>query len=89
MGISYGTRAALEYLRLYPQHVRRVVLDGVAPPDMALPESFDIDGRAALDKLLRDCAAGRPARGRIRRSPTRGSACWPRCRARSTPPRPR
>ena len=57
VGVSYGTRAALEYLRVYPQHVRRVVIDGVAPPDITLPESFDIDGRAALDKLLRDCAA--------------------------------
>ncbi len=57
VGISYGTRAALEYLRLYPQHVRRVVIDGVAPPDMALPESFDVDGRAALIALFRDCAA--------------------------------
>lgn len=57
VGVSYGTRAALEYLRLYPQHVRRVVIDGVAPPDMALPESSDLDGRAAFDAMLRDCAA--------------------------------
>ncbi|MEP6503065.1 MAG: alpha/beta fold hydrolase [Betaproteobacteria bacterium] len=57
MGISYGTRAALEYLRMYPDHVRRVVIDGVAPPDMTLPEAFDVDGRAALDALFRDCAA--------------------------------
>jgi pimeloyl-ACP methyl ester carboxylesterase len=56
VGGSYGTRAALEYLRLYPQHVRRVVLDGVAPPDMALPDSFNIDGRAALEAVFRDCA---------------------------------
>jgi pimeloyl-ACP methyl ester carboxylesterase len=56
VGGSYGTRAALEYLRAYPQHVRRVVLDGVAPPDMALPESFNVDGRAALDAVFRDCA---------------------------------
>jgi pimeloyl-ACP methyl ester carboxylesterase len=60
VGGSYGTRAALEYLRQYPQHVRRVVLDGVAPPDMALPESFNVDGRAALDAAFRDCA-GEPA----------------------------
>jgi pimeloyl-ACP methyl ester carboxylesterase len=52
---SYGTRVALEYLRRYPTHVRRVVLDGVAPPDMALPESGDRDGRAALRALLDDC----------------------------------
>jgi pimeloyl-ACP methyl ester carboxylesterase len=57
IGISYGTRAALEYLRAYPQHVRRSVIDGVAPPDMVLPVSDDIDGQTALQALFRDCAA--------------------------------
>ena len=57
IGISYGTRAALEYLRAYPSHVRRVVIDGVAPPDMTLPDSDDIDADAALAALFRDCAA--------------------------------
>ncbi len=57
IGVSYGTRAALEYLRAYPQHVRRTIIDGVAPPDMVLPVSDDIDGRAAMQALLRDCAA--------------------------------
>src|SRR6185369_15626741 len=33
-GGSYGTRAAQEYLRRYPQRVRSVVLDGVATPAM-------------------------------------------------------
>ena len=57
IGVSYGTRAALEYLRAYPQHVRRVVIDGVAPPDMVLPESDDVDALAAIQALFRDCAA--------------------------------
>jgi pimeloyl-ACP methyl ester carboxylesterase len=57
VGISYGTRAALEYLRAYPSHVRRTIIDGVAPPDMVLPASIDVDGPAALDKLFADCAA--------------------------------
>ena len=56
VGVSYGTRAALEYLRLYPQQVRRVVLDGVAPPDMALPEASAPDAQAAFDALLQSCA---------------------------------
>ena len=55
---SYGTRAALEYLRLYPQQVRRVVLDGVAPADMALPEASAPDAQAAFDALLQACAHG-------------------------------
>ena len=57
IGVSYGTRAALEYLRAYPTHVRRAVIDGVAPPDMVLPESDDVDADAALAALFRDCAA--------------------------------
>lgn len=55
VGGSYGTRAALEYLRQFPQRVRRVVLDGVAPPDMVLPASFAIDNQAALDALFAAC----------------------------------
>ncbi len=58
-GASYGTRAALEYLRQYPQRVRSVVLDGVAPADMALPASFAVDAQASLDRLIAACAADR------------------------------
>jgi len=55
VGASYGTRAALEYARQFPQAARRSVIDGVAPPDMVLPASFSTDGQAAFDKLLIDC----------------------------------
>lgn len=57
VGVSYGTRAALDYLRQFPQQVRRLVLDGVAPPDMALPASFAIDAQAALESLFTACEA--------------------------------
>ena len=57
VGASYGTRAALEYQRQFPAQVRRSVLDGVAPPDMALPASFSTDGQAALDAWLAACEA--------------------------------
>jgi pimeloyl-ACP methyl ester carboxylesterase len=56
VGGSYGTRAALEYQRQFPQRVRRVVIDGVAPPDMVLPASFSSDNQAALDALFAACA---------------------------------
>jgi pimeloyl-ACP methyl ester carboxylesterase len=56
IGGSYGTRAALEYQRQFPQHVRRTVIDGVAPPDMVLPASFSTDNQAALDALFDSCA---------------------------------
>ncbi|HEY2630624.1 MAG TPA: alpha/beta hydrolase [Usitatibacter sp.] len=56
-GASYGTRFALEYLRRYGDHVRSVVLDGVAPSTMKLPLSFVADGEAALGKLIDACDA--------------------------------
>jgi pimeloyl-ACP methyl ester carboxylesterase len=55
IGGSYGTRAALEYQRQFPQRVRRAVIDGVAPPDMVLPASFSPDNQAALDALFAAC----------------------------------
>ena len=57
VGASYGTRAALDYTRQFPQAVRRVVLDGVAPPDMVLPEAAAVDAQAAFDALLGACEA--------------------------------
>jgi pimeloyl-ACP methyl ester carboxylesterase len=56
-GASYGTRAALEYLRRHPGAVRSVVLDGVAPFDIRLPLSFIADGNAALASLIAACDA--------------------------------
>ena len=55
-GASYGTRAAIEYLRRYPAYVRSVVIDGVAPPSMAMPTTFARDAGAAYAKLLAACA---------------------------------
>ncbi|MBV8605641.1 MAG: alpha/beta hydrolase [Pelomonas sp.] len=55
IGGSYGTRAALEYLRQFPTHVRRTVIDGVAPPDMVLPESFSADNHEALEAVFKAC----------------------------------
>ena len=70
VGGSYGTRAVLEYLRQFPQQVRRAVLDGVAPPDMVLPVTFAADAQAAMDKMLDDCEAD-----------TRCASLYPRLRA--------
>jgi pimeloyl-ACP methyl ester carboxylesterase len=64
VGVSYGTRVALDYLRQFPQAVRRVVLDGVAPPDMVLPASFAADAQTAFDALLAWCEADADCRRR-------------------------
>jgi pimeloyl-ACP methyl ester carboxylesterase len=52
VGASYGTRAGLEYLRQYPKAVRRLVLDGVTPPDMRLPS---LDAQTALEGVFAAC----------------------------------
>jgi len=65
IGGSYGTRAALEYMRQFPRSVRRVVIDGVAPPDMSLPGSFSPDTQRAFDALLADCEADADCRSRF------------------------
>jgi len=57
VGASYGTRVALEYQRQFPAAVRRMVIDGVAPPDMVLPASFSTDNQAAFDGWVGACAA--------------------------------
>ena len=67
VGGSYGTRAALEYLRQFPQHVRRTVIDGVAPPDMVLPASMTLDAQAALDAVFKACAADKACAARYPR----------------------
>lgn len=54
-GISYGTRAALVYMRQHPEHVRSVVLDGVAPLSLYLPLYMPRDGQRALDLLFVHC----------------------------------
>jgi pimeloyl-ACP methyl ester carboxylesterase len=55
-GGSYGTRAALVYLKRHEDSVRSVVIDGVAPPDMRLPLFMARDGQRALDLMIEDCA---------------------------------
>lgn len=64
VGGSYGTRAVLEYMRQFPQQVRRAVIDGVAPPDMVLPASFSTDNQAALDAVFAACEAEQACRQR-------------------------
>lgn len=54
-GGSYGTRAALAYLRQHGEHVRSVVLDGVAPPDLRLPLFVARDAQRALDRMFAAC----------------------------------
>ena len=56
-GVSYGTRAALTYLRQHEDHVRTVILDGVLPQDEPLGISIASDAQRALDLTFERCAA--------------------------------
>lgn len=56
-GLSYGTRAALTYFKMYPEHVRTVILDGVVPQDEALGLDVARDAQRALDLLFERCEA--------------------------------
>lgn len=56
-GGSYGTRVALEYARRYPQQARAIILDGVAPVEIALPKYFSRDAMAALTAVSDECMA--------------------------------
>lgn len=56
-GASYGTRAALVYLRQHPKHVRTVTLMGVAPTNQFMPRYFAQDTDRALKGVLAECAA--------------------------------
>jgi pimeloyl-ACP methyl ester carboxylesterase len=54
-GGSYGTRAALVYLRQHPERVRSLILDGSAPFAITLPLHVARDAQRALDLLFDDC----------------------------------
>ena len=70
-GGSYGTRAALVYVRQHREHVRSIVLDGVAPTDMRLPLFTARDAQRALDQALADCGAEEACRKAFPGMPSR------------------
>ena len=57
LGVSYGTRSALDYLKTYPQNVRAVILDGVVPPGWYIGQSLRQDAQRSMDLLFARCAA--------------------------------
>ena len=54
-GGSYGARAAQHYLRRYPERVRAMVLDGVAPPSLRISLDAWSSRDAALSDVLIAC----------------------------------
>src|SRR6185503_15665389 len=56
-GGSYGTRAALTYLKRHPQHVRTATLQGVSPTNQLMPRDFPQDTERSLQGVLSECIA--------------------------------
>lgn len=54
-GLSYGTRAALVYLRRHEGTVRSLVIDAVAPMEMKIMDAAAEDGDRAIGLLLSHC----------------------------------
>jgi pimeloyl-ACP methyl ester carboxylesterase len=63
IGGSYGSRAALIFMRLHPQRVRCAILNGVAPPAFRNPLFHARSAQQALDRIfeLNDAKAERRA----------------------------
>jgi pimeloyl-ACP methyl ester carboxylesterase len=65
-GMSYGTRVALDYIRVHPERVGETVIRAAAPAAMKLPLWTPRDSQKAYDTLARycreqpDCAARHP-----------------------------
>ena len=54
-GLSYGTRAALVYMRQHPERVRTVTLIGVAPTYLKMPMYHAQAAARAMELLLQQC----------------------------------
>ena len=62
LGVSYGTRAALMYLQLFPQRVRTLVLDSVVPLGWNLGQWGARDALRAFDLTTQRCQADEACR---------------------------
>ncbi|MGW7312795.1 alpha/beta fold hydrolase [Streptomyces sp. NPDC054865] len=55
-GISYGTHLALTYMRLHPEGLRAVGIDGILPPSRAGSVATWSSARQGFDGLFKACA---------------------------------
>jgi pimeloyl-ACP methyl ester carboxylesterase len=95
-GASYGTRAALVYMRQHPKRVRTAILRAVGGVDLKLPVTVAPDGQRALDRLFGACSVDpvcreaypyaeqslRTATARLKETPARVQTIDPRTAAR-------
>jgi len=57
LGGSYGSKAALVYLRRHGEHVRTLTLEAIAPPDFLIPLPFAKGVQAAVGGVIGLCEA--------------------------------
>ena len=55
MGVSYGTRAAQVYLRLFPETVRTMTLDSVVPMQLSLGQEHALMLDRSVKSVFGDC----------------------------------
>ncbi len=54
-GVSWGTRSALLYVNQFPEQVRTIIMDGVAPLANKVPLYANEDAERAIQALFKDC----------------------------------
>lgn len=57
LGISYGTRAALVYLKQHEKQVRSTILHGACPTNDLLPRDYPVRNERALQGVIAECVA--------------------------------
>ena len=55
LGLSYGSRAALVYMRQHPERVRCAIIVGVAPTYLTIPLYHSQAAARAMELLLQEC----------------------------------
>lgn len=80
LGTSYGTRAALVYLRRHPESVRTVTLHGVLPTDELITLAYAEDAQRALDGVLGECERDAECRAAFPRAREEARAVFDRLR---------
>ena len=57
LGGSYGSTAALVFMRRHPNQIRSAIIEGVAPTNYKVPLPFAKGVQQAMNRLIADCAA--------------------------------
>src|SRR3954452_10464976 len=81
LGISYGTGVAGNYVRMFPEHVDRVILD--SPQPIEGPDALDTLRQLALPRVLREVCWPPSCRSFLSADPVTGLAALTRRLART------